>query len=200
MTLTPRRSTICLLLALSVACRLTPYLLARFGVETHPDATLYPWNLSPLLPIALFGGAVYADRRLAFAVPLVIYFLGDLGIWMVTGRADWAFYAYQPIVYLALALVAATGWIARARPTWPRVAAAGLVSSTLFFLVTNFAVWALGGGERYPLTASGLVACYAAALPYFRNTLLSAALFLPILFSRLSLVPRADAALTLRAT
>jgi hypothetical protein len=44
------------------------------------------------------------------------------------------------------------------------------------------------------------VACYAAALPYFRNTLLSAALFLPILFSRLSLVPRADAALTLRAT
>ena len=68
-----------------------------------------------------------------------------------------------------------------------RVAGAGLLSSTLFFVLTNFGVWAFGNGTIYPHTASGLVECYVMALPFFRNSLISMALFLPVLFSRISL-------------
>lgn len=46
-------------------------------------------------------------------------------------------------------------------------------SATLFFIVTNFGVWALPH-SLYPKTFSGLVACYVAAIPFFWNTLASA--------------------------
>lgn len=40
----------------------------------------------------------------------------------------------------------------------------------LFFLVTNFGVWL--EGLMYPKSWEGLLACYIAALPFFKNTLL----------------------------
>ena len=185
--MTPRRSLIVLLFALSVAVRLVPYALARLGEPIDPESTAYPWNFSPILPICLFGGAVYARREWVFAIPLAVYLLGDVGIWMLTGRPDWAFYADQPVVYLSVAMVAAAGFALRRERTWPRVAAVGLGSSIGFFLVTNFGVWAFGGGAVYPHTLAGLGECYVLAIPFLRNTLVSMAVFLPILFSRVGL-------------
>ena len=98
------------------------------------------------------------------------------------------------MVYLSVALVATTGFLVRDRRSWRSVAGAGLLSSTLFFVLTNVAVWAFSDGTRYPHTASGLVACFVAAIPFFRNSLVSMALFVPLLFSRVSLTaaePRA---------
>ena len=74
----------------------------------------------------------------------------------------------------------------RAR-TWRGVAAAGLVASAGFFVLTNFGVWAFGDGAIYPHTPAGLVDCYVRALPFFRNTLVSMAVFLPLPFSRVAL-------------
>ena len=67
------------------------------------------------------------------------------------------------------------------------VVGVGLLSSTVFFVLTNFGVWAFGDGSVYPHTASGLADCYARAIPYFRNTLVSMAVFLPVIFSRVAL-------------
>ena len=92
------------------------------------------------------------------------------------------------MVYLSVALVVATGFLVRTRRSLGRVAGAGLGSAVLFFLVSNFGVWVFGGGARYPLTFAGLVECYVQAIPYFRNTLVSMAVFLPLLFSRVGLV------------
>jgi hypothetical protein len=189
MILRPRRSLLLALLLVSVAIRLVPYLLARAGVSIDPASTVYPWNFSPLLAASLFGGACLADRRLAFLLPVGAYLLGDLGIWLVTGRLDWAFYSYQPIVYLSVALVVASGFLARSRRTAGRVAGAGLLSAIAFFLITNAGVWIGGGGVRYPLTAAGLLDCYVQAIPFFRNSLISMAVLLPVLFSRVGLTP-----------
>lgn len=183
----PRVVPILVLLALSVAARLTPYLLSRLGVPIDPAGTAYPWNFSPILPLCIFGGAFYAQPRLAYSIPFAILLLGDLGIWALTGRFDWAFYPFQPVVYLAFAFVATTGFALRGRRTWRGVAVAGLVSSTGFFVLTNFGVWAFGDGAIYPHTPAGLVDCYVRALPFFRNTLVSMAVFLPLLFSRVAL-------------
>ena len=188
----PRPSVILTLLAVSLAARLIPYVLAQFGMTLEPGATTYPWNFSPFLAICLFGGAIYARSRTVFAVPFAAWLLGDLGIWALTGRADWAFYPHQPLIYLSVALVAVMGFALRRKRSWGRVAAAGLGSSLGFFVVSNFGVWAFGGGAIYPLNFAGLVECYVMAIPYLRNTLISMAVFLPLLFSRVTLTKPAS--------
>jgi hypothetical protein len=60
------------------------------------------------------------------------------------------------------------------------IAAATLAGSCLFFALTNLAVLALG--SRYPHTAGGLAACYAAAVPFFRTALLGDAFYAAVLF------------------
>ena len=181
------------IVALSVGVRLAPYVFGAHHVD--PGAMAYPWNFSPILALSLFGGALYASRRLVYLVPLATYLLGDIGIWAVTGRADWALYPGQPVVYLAVALVATCGFLNRGKRSWGRLAGSGLLAAVGFFIVTNFAVWASGGGVRYPMNLAGLIDCYVQAIPFFRNSLVSMAVFLPLLFSPValrdrSLIPR----------
>ena len=183
--LRPRPITIAALVAVAVGFRLMPYLLHKFGVAIDPENTVYPWNFSPILPLCIFGAACFAKRTSAYLAPMAIYLAGDLGILAITGRFDWAFYADQPFTYLSVALVVSCGLIARAERSWQKIAAAGLGSALLFFVVSNFGTWALGA--IYPKTWAGLAECYAMAIPFFRNTLVSMGIFLPLLFSPLSL-------------
>ena len=50
-----------------------------------------------------------------------------------------------------------------------RIAGAALASSTVFFIATNFAVWAFS--PMYAKTFEGLVLCYTMAIPFFQNTI-----------------------------
>ena len=183
----PRATTLALLVLVALGFRVAPYLLQALGIPFDPTSTAYAWNFSPILPLAVFGAACYRGWGLSFLVPFGIYLAGDLGIWALTGRADWAFYGVQPVVYLSLALVVCLGFLLRRRRTWLRIAGTGLASAVAFFLVSNFGVWALGDGTYYPHNAAGLIDCYVQAIPFFRNTLISMAIFLPLLFSRLAL-------------
>ena len=185
--LQPRGSTLAVFVLVALAFRLAPYVLHAVGIPIDPASTAYPWNFSPVLPLCVFGAACYATGRAAYLVPFAIYLAGDLGIWLLTGRADWAFYAAQPVLYLSVALVVTCGFVLRRQRSWPRIAATGLASAVTFFVVSNFGVWAFGDGIRYPHNAAGLVDCYVQAIPFFRNTLISMALFLPLLFSRVTL-------------
>jgi hypothetical protein len=81
----------------------------------------------------------------------------------------------------------------RAKTTFVRVAAGALLGPTSFFLLSNYAVWA-GGGGMYPKTLSGLVTCYAAALPFYRNDLISTALVAGLAFGVPVLVRRLNSA------
>jgi hypothetical protein len=71
-----------------------------------------------------------------------------------------------------------------------RVVAGVLASSTSFFLLSNFMVWA--GGGLYPQNAAGLASCYAAGLPFYGNDLLSTGIFaaaffgLPVMVAHMS--------------
>jgi len=58
----------------------------------------------------------------------------------------------------------------------------------LFFAVTNFGFWALG--DWYPKTLTGLAECYAAAIPFFRNTLGSNLFYSALLFGGLKLAEK----------
>jgi hypothetical protein len=62
-----------------------------------------------------------------------------------------------------------------------RVVAGVLASATSFFLLSNFVVWV--GGGMYPHSASGLTACYIAALPFYANDLISTGAWSAVLFA-----------------
>lgn len=90
----------------------------------------------------------------------------------------WAWYAAAMVLGLVLL---------RARVSWLRVGAAALLGPTSFFVVSNYAVWAANGG-MYPHTLAGLETCYAAAIPFYRNDLVSTAIVLGAAFGVPALV------------
>jgi hypothetical protein len=63
-----------------------------------------------------------------------------------------------------------------------------VLGPTSFFILSNYAVWV--GGDMYPHNLSGLVACYAAAIPFYRNDLLSTAIVAGLAFGVPVLVRR----------
>lgn len=120
----------------------------------------HPPNFTPIAAMALFGGAHFSTKRMALSVALGAMLLSDV----VLGLHD-----LMPFVYGSFALTVLLGAALRNRGRWKFVVSASLAASTLFFLITNFGVWAIGG--LYPRSASGLVACYMAAIPFFGWTL-----------------------------
>lgn len=131
----------------------------------------HPWNLTPVGAMALFSGAVLKDRRLAFLFPLLALFVGDIFV---------GFHKLIPVVYASFLVNVALGYWIRDRRTTLRISAITLIGAIQFFVVTNFAVWALLGS--FPRTPAGLIACYVVGFPFFWNTLAGDALYAALLF------------------
>jgi len=145
----------------------------------------HPPNVTPIAAMALLGGACFIDRRLAYLLPLAAMFLSDL-VLGYTRYGAFRLLASQPVVYACILATAALGHLIKDRRSVWQVGSATLAGSILFYVVTNFAVWA--GGHLYPMTGSGLAACYLAAVPFFRNSLVGDVVFTTVLFGGLALL------------
>lgn len=130
--------------------------------------------------MALLAGACLPSGRAALAVPMAAMFASDL----VLGLHD-----QMPGVYLSFPLTVGLGRLLRRHRRLGPVVLASVTASVLFFALSNFGVWATG--SLYPLTPDGLVACYAAAVPFFRNTLLGDLVYSAALFGGLAILERA---------
>jgi Family of unknown function (DUF6580) len=136
----------------------------------------HPWNFTPIGAMALFSGAMFRDRRIAFLFPLVALFAGDLFVGL---------HRLIPVVYASFLLSVFIGtWLANRRGI-RRIGGAVFLGALQFFLITNFAVWQLFG--TYPHTPAGLAACYIAGLPFFGNTLAGDALYATLFFGSFAL-------------
>lgn len=140
----------------------------------------HPPNFTPIGAMALFSGA-YLGRRgiVAFAAPLGALFLSDLAL---------GFYHGMLTVYFSTALIVVMGWLALRRVSLIRVGTASVLSSVLFFQVTNFGMWLSSG--IYPRTVAGLEACYIAAIPFFQNTFAGDLFYSALLFGGFALLER----------
>jgi hypothetical protein len=120
-------------------------------------------NFAPIGALALWSG-YYLPKRYSAFVPLMVMLVSDSII---------GFYNAPVMisVYVSFALVALIGNAIRAYKSFAIISMGSLASSTLFYFVTNFAVWTQS--HWYAHTWDGLMWCYALALPFFRNTLLS---------------------------
>jgi Family of unknown function (DUF6580) len=139
----------------------------------------HPWNLTPIGAMALFSGAMFRNRWMAFALPLASLFAGDLFV----GLHKLLF-----VVYASFAVSVAIGrWLGENRGG-ARIGGAVFLGAAQFFVVTNSAVWAIGG--FYPKTIAGLVNCFVAGVPFFWNTLAGDALYAGILFGGFALAEK----------
>jgi len=147
----------------------------------------HPPNMTPIAAMALFGGVYFANRRIAFLVPLAAMYLSDLALGFFVYDFGW-FHGFMPFVYAGFIVTVCLGLLIRRRITPLAVGGAALTSSVLFFITTNFGVWL--AGNFYPKTLAGLGSCYIAAIPFFRNALMGNAIYTLLLFGGFALAQR----------
>lgn len=119
----------------------------------------HSWNMVPVAGAALFSGFLFRRRLVALAVPVVGLLVSD---WMI-GFYDWR---VMVAVYIGLTLPVLLAPLL-SRLTVFRLLGCCLAASVIHFVMTNAAVWAFQ--TIYEHNFAGLVACFAAAIPYFRN-------------------------------
>ncbi len=131
------------------------FTLALFRLLPH-----WP-NVSPVAAMALFGGAYFADKRIAFLVPFAALFLSDLFLGLHNSML---------FVYAGFGLTVAIGLLLRNRVTFTNTVFAVIAASVAFFLLTNFGAWMMSG--IYVQSVEGLMQAYIAGIPFFQNSLL----------------------------
>jgi hypothetical protein len=139
------------LIALGVAGRLLP----------HPP------NFTPMAAIALFAGFIFIKRYMAVVAVISTMLLCD---YFAFGSLSVSWFGSKSmfVVYLALLFPIVFKNFLQKKLGVLRVFGAALASSSVFFLATNFAVWAFS--PMYEKTLEGLVLCYTMAIPFFQNT------------------------------
>lgn len=118
-------------------------------------------NMTAIGGLALFSGSKYSFVKSA-GIVFVTMFLSD---------AILGFHSVMWATYGCFLLTILLGRIIQKHNTWRWIGGIILISSTSFFLITNFAVWLIPQ-TMYPKTFVGLIECYIAALPFFRNSLI----------------------------
>lgn len=183
--------------------KLILFSLALVAVTTLVKYFLGPdldWSgFSPVIAIALFAGMIIPERRQSFIIPLMALLLSDviIHILYLQGAFPYAgFYEGQWVNYLLLLLMTGLGWWLKGRRTVNLLIAA-VAAPTVYFLLSNFAVWTGGDGTYYSQNFDGLMTCYTLALPFYKNTLLATVLFLPVILLSYNLVVKNRTVLTL---
>ena len=135
-------------------------------------------NISPVGGFSLFAGARLRGWQ-AYSIPLIIIVVTDPIMGRILGYPSYTL--VTPFVCGSLLVYVWIGsHLRRTENPW-RIGGAAFLGSVQFFLITNFGLW-LSGISVFPLTPSGLMACYIAGLPYFGRTMISDLAYAGLLF------------------
>jgi hypothetical protein len=165
---------------------LLPVLLVLAAIASH--VLPHPWwGFTAVGGSLLVWGA--RQRLVSLILPVALFALAD---WYLT--SDVYHYTFRVNDYLITwawyALVVVLGFLLlRGTPGIARLATAGLLAPTSFFLASNYAVWA-ASSSWYPHTLQGLATCYAAGLPFYRNDVVSTGLVLGLVWGLPAMVRR----------
>jgi hypothetical protein len=123
----------------------------------------HPPNFAPITALALFSSTTFRNKIVGTLIPLLVMGISDLYL---------GFYSISLWVYLSFVIISSFGIF------WKEVKTKNvLISSIVFFIVTNFGVWLLG----YPKTIDGLILCYTMAIPFFGYSILGDLFFYNLL-------------------
>jgi hypothetical protein len=157
--------------------------IAAFRLMPHPA------NFVPIGALALFFGARF-PKKLSIPIVIVAMVASD---WII-GFYDWRL---MVVVYGAFAFDGFVGaWIGR-KFSWMNFFLGAASGSLFFYFSTNFGVWILS--PWYPHTLAGLMACYAAGLPFLRNTFLGDMVFGATFFAAYEYIKNKKMVLSIRS-
>ena len=144
----------------------------------------HPPNFTPIIAVAILSGYFFKNIYLSFVALLISLLLADFFI---------GFYNNMLFVYLSLFLIAFVFYKISKQINFKNLFVYSFAGSLIFFVITNFGVWALGNPGVYDVayekSLNGLTECYILALPFFGNTFLSTLVFAyPVIFMYKSLV------------
>ena len=148
----------------------------------------HPPNFTPIIAVAIMSGYFFRNIYLSFSILLISMLLADAFI---------GFYNNMLFVYLSLFLIAFVFFKISKKINFKNLFIYGFVGSVIFFIISNFGVWALGSPGVYDIAyeknLNGLVECYILAIPFFGNTFLSTLIFAyPAIFIYKSLATRSS--------
>lgn len=146
-----------------------------------------PYGFAPQWAMAVFAGAVVKDKKWAFLMPVLSMFVSDLiyQLLFMRGLASMpGFYEGQWQNYVLFSLLVVVGFAVK-KLNFLQIGTASVVAPTLYFLVSNFLVWASSGvtrGLNRPKNFGGLMQCYADGIPFYKMSILATFAFSAILF------------------
>lgn len=133
----------------------------------------HPPNLTAVGAIGIFAGA-NGSKKWFWVTPLATMAITDA----IIGFYWWPI---MTSVYLSFVISSLLSFVfLRSKKNVIRIAIITLISSVIFYIITNFAVWAWS--PMYAKNWSGLAESYVLALPFFRNSLLGDLAYTGILF------------------
>ena len=150
-----------------------------------------PFGFAPQIAIALFSGSLFVkNKHFAFLLPLVSMFLSDLlyqVLYVNHLSPIQGFYDGQWQNYLLIAATAIFGFGLQTNNV-SKFAGNFIAAPTVYFLVSNFMVWASFGGYQRPLTASGLFQTMVDGLPFYGYSVAGTFVFGAVMFGGLKLI------------
>jgi hypothetical protein len=152
------------------------YLFLVFAVAVHLRFLPLPYSFAPVTAALLYFGA----RRPRKEMWIPVAALAASGVYLSHNLYGYALSADLLVTWAWYAGMVLLGGLLAKNASVLRVGTASLTASLSFFVVSNFAVWAVW--NMYPKTASGLATCYVAGLPFFRNAVASDLIFAAAFF------------------
>jgi hypothetical protein len=145
-------------------------ILAAFS-RALPLVIDHTWNFTAVGALAIFAGAQFNDRRIAFIMPLAAMALADI-LFLQNG--------FSLLVYTGFIAMVACGFLIRNKVNTMNIILASFISASVFYLITNFSFFY--PVSLYPRNFSGIIASYTAALPFFRNMFIGNLVYSAVLF------------------
>lgn len=136
-------------------------------------------NFTPIGALAIFCGAYFYKKWAAPLVALLALLASDVIFELV--HPGMGFYPGMAFQYSGFALMGLIGLLMlRKKRSFFHIAGSTLLGSISFFLITNFGAWMVL--PAYPKTFAGLIACYAAGVPFFHPTAIADLAYSAVLF------------------
>ena len=151
----------------------------------------YP-NFTPLCAIALFGGKYFRNKNLAFLIPIIALWFSDVIInnFILSQYFEGFTFFYSGFYwqYGTFLLITLIGRKTLNNFSFLKLLGVSVFSSLLFFIISNFGVWA--SSSFYSKDMMGLIACYNAAIPFYFGTLSGSVFYSFFLFGSYELLSK----------
>jgi len=149
-------------------------ILSQFRLIDHP------WNFTPVIAFGILSGYYLKNIFYAYSLIIISMVLGDL----IIGFHYLIFFTYMGLLFSVII----GKYIKQLRLA--QIFLSSITSAIVFFIISNLGVWLLSG--FYEINFQGLLDCYTAAIPFFRNTLISTIVYVFVLkwiFDQLKFYP-----------